>query len=250
MHARDTRIVFEEKDHRYHIDGSCKGWISVTTLIHQLFKEFDPDRVAECVVSSRSYANGTSKYCGMTADQIKDEWSSTGKNARDLGTLMHNHIEEYYHDTSHRQFAEYPLFQKFVKDHPYLEPYRVEWRIFDEDAQVCGSVDMVYRDLRSANKFVVVDWKRSKTIRTSNSFEKGSHACTSLLEDCNMVHYSLQLEMYKYILTTKYGLEISECFFVVLHPDNVDYVKYPILDVSTNIKELMADKSNRTKIGA
>ncbi|AAR26869.1 FirrV-1-A45 [Feldmannia irregularis virus a] len=243
MHERDSRIVFEEEGHRYTVDGCSDQWVSVTTLVHSLFQPFDADVVAAKIIDSRAYANGTSKYCGMTAEEIKHGWEESASVARNRGTHMHQQIDMYYTPDQPRgvHYPEYPQFQSFVRDHPHYEPFRVEWRIFDEDVRVCGSVDMVYRDTTS-DGYVIVDWKRSKMIRTHNPYARGIHACSSALDDCNFIHYSLQLGIYRYILTKKYSLPVTKCLIVVLHPRQETYHKIPIADVAKNVDQLMCSR--------
>ena len=41
------------------------------------------------------------------------------------------------------------------------------------------------------------------------------------IPDTNYWHYTLQLNIYKYILETKYGFNVKDLHLVVIHPDNV-----------------------------
>ena len=57
-------------------------------------------------------------------------------------------------------------FQAFLRDHPTLEPYRTEWRLFDADFLVTGTIDFAYVSRRDAEGRVVavslIDWKSCK----------------------------------------------------------------------------------------
>ena len=73
-HERDSRIVFDEEPHIYYIDGSCKDYISATTIIHSFFGKFNADEIiAKCK------KNPKSKYFKMTVDEIKRFISSSEK---------------------------------------------------------------------------------------------------------------------------------------------------------------------------
>ena len=65
-HERDTRIVFDEGPHIYHIDGNSDGYMSVTTFNHSHFDHFDADKIITNMMSSKNWPQ--SKYYGQTPD--------------------------------------------------------------------------------------------------------------------------------------------------------------------------------------
>ena len=240
-HPRDSRIRFVEETHTYYVDGSRDGYISTTSLVHTLFKKFDADEVITKMMKSRNWAN--SKYNGMTREEIKNSWCENGNEAASMGTKMHANIENYFNNNVHEiQSKEFDLFSKFINDHRDLEPYRTEWVVFDEDCKVSGSIDMVFRDPQNIGKFIICDWKRSKKLQEVNPWQNGTSEFTSHLEDTNFVHYSLQLSIYKRILEKKYGIQISDCFIVVLHPSQDEYIKKRILDLSEETEKVMTSR--------
>ncbi|ACH46872.1 putative ATP-dependent nuclease [Feldmannia species virus] len=239
MDKRDERIHFIPDGHRYVVDGSSEGYVSVTSLIKTMFPPFDPDRVIRKMMVSKSATS--SKYDGLTPSEIKRRWASIGENASRLGTSMHEQIENFslWGNIPDAVTPEFRYFQNFLRDHQDLEPHRIEWRIFHEEALLCGSVDMVYR---RGNDFVVVDWKRSKYVRRNNPFANGTHNATKNLEDCNFNHYSLQLGIYKYILREKYGVNVVDAYMVVLHPLQENYEIIRPRDVSENVNQLVEER--------
>ena len=59
---------------------------------------------------------------------------------------------------------------------------------------------------------------------------------TADLDDCNYMHYTLQLSLYRYILEFHYNLNIKNHAIVHLTPDGVsvhecDYLKSHIVDI-------------------
>ena len=243
-HPRDSRIRFVEDTHTYYVDGATDKfeYISTTTLMHSLFKPFDADEVIGNMRRSKNWEN--SKYFGMSPAEIKDAWEENRDSAAKSGTAMHQKIEDFYNKRLTNQHLgtqtkEFEFFQKFREDHKDLEPYRTEWCIFDEDAKVSGSVDMVYKDLENPGSYVIADWKRSKAIKTDNRWQSGTSSHTWRLSDCNFIHYSLQLSAYKYMLEKKYGLRISQTFIVVLHPSQDSYVKMITKDLGEEVERIM-----------
>jgi len=246
-HPRDKRIRFVEDSHTYYVDGSSEGYISSTTLVHKLFEKFDADKVISKM--RKSYKWTSSPYYGMTDEEIKEKWNNNRDYAASSGTKMHENIENYYNKQEHStEGKEFSLFKCFEDDHKDLKPYRSEWCVFDEEAKVSGSIDMVYEDPDDNSKLIIGDWKRSKEIKFENKWQKGISPHTRHLDDCNFVHYSLQLSIYKYILEKNYDKKISECFIVVLHPNQDSYNKYHIMDLSEEISSIFNERIGNPQV--
>ena len=237
-HERDADVVFLEEPHLYIVKG-CGGYTSVTTVVHTLFPKFHEDEVISKMMASSRWA--VSPYHGMLRQEIKDQWEQTRTEASSLGTAMHKNLESYYNGLPHeRESKEWALFAAFEADHPELEMYRTEMVVYDAQAKVAGSVDCIYRDKRDG-LFVLIDFKRSKEVKMSNSFQKGSHPLTAHLDHCNFNHYSLQLGIYKYLLQKHYGLQFKESHLLVLHPKQEHYLKIPVRDLDELVVNLFEE---------
>ena len=181
------------------------------------------------------------------------EWADNGKQASSAGTAMHFAIEQYMHgavdeiDPEVMNTPEWRYFMKFWKDCGHdLEPYRSEWEVFTDSLEpdpqerkikLCGSIDMVYRR-KSDGKFVIYDWKRSKEIKSDNPFGSGL-APLDHLPDTNYWHYTLQLNVYKWILENYYGLEVADLYLVILHPDQPSYRRMRLNILTDEVEEMM-----------
>lgn len=228
-HPRDLRISLREQDHKYTINGVAESPISVTTLVYKYFPKFDPDAVIPRMT--------TNKYQGMTKEQIKQLWEQQGKEAAEKGTALHKFIEDYINGepvTPTTKEAEYfiTFWEDFKTKCPGYKPYRTEWMIYDEDKKVAGCIDYVAQS--PTGELVLFDWKRTKELRLSNKYQKG-FGCLQHLDNCNYVHYSLQLNMYRHILETKYGHKVARMLLVVLHPNNSTYLVADALDLRDEI---------------
>jgi len=238
-HERDERISFDEKTHTYYIDGSSDGVISTTTLIHHHFPKFDADKVIKLMKNKKE------KYPNMTDAQIKESWSKNGKNASENGTKMHKMIENYYNgikneDENIKEFEYFLNFNKTIKDK--FDPYRTEWSVFDGSIDLAGQIDMLYK-IKNTDCYALYDWKRVKDIKKENTFEKGLGKLSNL-DHCNYNHYSLQLNIYKRVLETRYDIKVSEMALVILHPDNDNYILEKINDMSDYINIIFKDREN------
>ena len=81
----------------------------------------------------------------------------------------------------------------------------------------------------------IYDWKRCEEIRHEPEFNKYAKTpCIDHLPDTNFWHYALQLNVYKYILESKYGKTITDLYLVCMHPDNkyknYQRIKVPVLE--------------------
>jgi hypothetical protein len=265
-HPRDKHIQFFEEDHKYIVDLEPDiKYTSVTTWIHEHFEKFNSDKVIEKMMSGPNWKKGH-KYWDMTAEQIKSQWDTNKDSVSGAGTDLHYEIEcfnnsskrfrlhytnvelaQFYMANEGKNLPNKPLewqyFINFVNDNPHLKPYRTEWVVFNEDIKISGSIDMVYEN--PDETLSIYDWKRSKNISRINTFNKFAlNPCICHLPDSNFWHYALQLNMYKYILESKYNKTVKELYLVRLHPDaeekNYELIQLPIL--STEINDLVQER--------
>jgi len=243
-HPRDKNIRFVEETHEYFINGS-KDNISTTTLVHSLFPKFDADDVIRKMRSSKRW-NKSNKYFYMTDEKIKKSWDDNCVLACKEGTKMHLNLENYYNGEPYESDSkEFALFQKYLDDTDY-KIYRTEMLLYDEQAKISGSADVLYRDPEDG-KYIICDWKRSKEIKMENRWQKGTHEITSDLDDCNFIHYSLQLAIYKYMMEKNYGFEVKDCFLVVLHPSQDNYIKIHTKNMDEYVKKIFEMRINPKK---
>ena len=87
--------------------------------------------------------------------------------------------------------------------------------IFHVGLRVAGQIDALFLD--ASWRLVIVDWKRIRFLRT-----EGFHPLRYPLDrlpDSNYWIYSLQLNLYRYILETEYAHDVSAMFLAVVHPE-------------------------------
>jgi hypothetical protein len=278
-HPRDTRIVFDEGPHTYTIQGDeDKQYTSVTTWVHSYFKKFDAKGVIQAMMrNKRKWEDpiANEKYYGKTLEEIEEMWKQSGQEAAAKGTAMHYEIECFYNrpptstvtadpqsqsveggrnPTHHHSPVEggrnppqyFQNFNKEFVENGTLRPYRTEWTVFHEEAQIAGSIDMVYENTESpedARTLSIYDWKRCKEIKKTN--RGGEFATNPIIEhfpDTNYWHYALQLNIYKYILQTKYGKKITDLYLIVLHPDAKNYQRIKLPDIQSEVDELFKER--------
>jgi len=239
-HERDNLIVFDEPTHVYTVKGSSKGICSITTFLHQFFPHFDADDVIRKMMKGRNWPS--SRWYGMTPGAIKEAWNANARESSEAGTAMHLAIEKYMNGTEPtdevRDTTEWKYFWRYwTKDCEIWEPWRTEWEVWDEDLKLAGSIDMVYRNKKDGS-FAIYDWKRTKEIKMENSYQSG-YGPAADLPDANYWHYTLQLNLYRWLLEKHYGIKISEMALIVLHPNNSSYRRYKLNRLEEEIEGII-----------
>lgn len=241
-HERDNLIHFDEPTHVYTVKGSSKGICSITTFIHQFFGHFDSDAIITNMMRSKKWPQ--SRWYGMGREAIKAAWSANAKNASEAGTAVHLAIEMVMNGAPDRMpkyiedSPEMKYFWKYWNEHSKIwEPWRTEWEVWDEPLKLAGSIDMVYKH-RINGTYAIYDWKRTKEIKMDNEWQSGLGP-VSHLPDCNLWHYTLQLNSYKWLLEKNYGIKISELALIVLHPDNTSFKRYVLHSLDQEIEDMM-----------
>jgi hypothetical protein len=253
-HPRDVQIVFDDEPHKYYINGAT-DYTSVTTVIHSMFGEFDSIGTAKKMVAKPTFLNGEKQYKqyrnllynngvartpGELVLALLERWDHVRDEAAMLGTKLHRDCELFYNDMSvDNDTREYKFFLQYVQDQEdkKFQPHRTEIMVFGEEEKICGSVDMLYIDEDGNGR--LRDWKRSKKI-SKYGFGKKGKGKLAHLSDCNFMHYSLQLNLYRYFLEKYYGFNIVDMAIVVFHPKNKAYQEIFIEKMDDEIADLIA----------
>ena len=269
-HPRDKYIHFDEGPHKYTIQGIDgvtpeTEFTSVTTWIHQHFVHFDAKKVITSMMRNQKKWNdpiANAKYYGKTSEEIEEMWAKAGQDAAAKGTAMHYKIECFYNtppdtaDTADTaataDTADLQYFMNFHNEHvasptATLRPYRTEWTVFHEEARIAGSIDMVYEIVDTTDTddttLAIYDWKRCREITKTNRANKfATHPAIEHLPDTNYWHYALQLNLYKYILQTKYDKKITDLYIIVLHPEGQNYQRIKLPDLQSEVADLITER--------
>jgi hypothetical protein len=260
-HPRDARIVFHDRiqwqgkfySHTYWIDGSCEGVKSVTAFTHYGFRPFDAQKKVEEMMST-SVLNPKSDYYGKSREQILAEWAAAGPD----GTYMHRQIELFENGLScDTQCREMQLFLNFKHDFPELRIWRTEMNLFCKELRIAGQADAIYRN--AEGQYEIYDWKRTRGIYRNgfcgcpgrggskqHRLEDGQRCSafgtlelTRDMEDCNYVHYTIQLNIYRWLLKRFYGITAVRMVLVVLHPKQENYIRLELPNIEDYVVKLM-----------
>lgn len=231
---QDGKLSFNEEAHVYTLgDVEMR---SVSNIVGMFFREFDALKI------SLKKCNGDEKE----AAKLREVWECKGAVASQAGTFVHKQIEDYLNgkqipellcDVSYNGSyvkcnnivdisREWSYFKAFERNVPF-KPFRTEWRVYDADARIAGTMDLVCEC--ADGSYEIYDWKRSNKIDPCerNPWANGLNGLEHLT-DTSYVHYCLQQNLYRYILQKNYGIKISRMNLVVLHPELPTYRVVPV----------------------
>jgi ATP-dependent exoDNAse (exonuclease V) beta subunit len=205
---------------------------SVSQIVASQFKPFNAPIMASILANTKA-GNPESPYYGMDKYQIQNKWAVASREARELGTKLHQEIECFYkHDTVPEiQTSEFKQFLKFADDHPDWVLVASEHRVHND--QVAGTIDAVFN---TPEGWILVDWKRARSIDYAGPNQ--GRECMKHVADCNYSKYSLQLSLYRHLI----DVDITKAFIIQMHPDIEGYRKIVAVDFHTEAKLLLKMK--------
>ena len=204
-------LRFDAEKHQYTIHG--RPATAVSTLIKEFFPEFDTPYWSARKAAER----------GCQPEEVAAEWAAKALASSTAGTALHLLIEEFYNNgRTTSPNPEFAHFLSFHQQHQHLIPYRTEWQVFNEELMLAGTVDFVARN--DDGTLSIYDWKRSHRVVNAagqiqlNSYQSAEGPLKDLPE-CSFSHYTLQQNVYKWLLESRYGYRVRDMHLVVLHPD-------------------------------
>lgn len=211
-------LNFNEELHQYTDDQG--KLISVTQLISLYKQPFDT------VAVSTKYAE---KH-GETPEYWQKVWENTKNEACDRGTLFHNEQEDTLlgrgvdMNRGKPVQVQNPNLQMRMIQDPYDLPDGVypELRMSHAGYRIAGTGDKAFLETIDGKRYADLDdHKTNKAIYTKSWVHpvygpKMMKGPVSHLQDCNYVHYNLQLSFYMFML---------ECYGFI--PRDLQFTHYP-----------------------
>ena len=258
----DENLHFDEPTHVYSLKNDPEiDFISATTFIHGFFSPFDREKVANKLL-------GLPKYAGSTKEELFAEWKQSGisgtnvhaalenlilehnsagfpmeatENSYDFVEVRNSNLKNHCHTDTERNKASKGM--DWLKDNVLFEPelqILPEVMVYSKELQMAGMMDLLVKNTVTGN-YTILDWKTNKRIsKTSFGNTKGSKPATEEIDDCNFMHYTLQLSLYRYILETYYGISISSQALIHLSDSKATVMKCEYLE--DTIKNMIKEK--------
>ena len=229
-------FIFYPTDHHYEYKGERVG-MSVTRLIEEYTQPFDAEIIAQRVA----------KKSGKSVQEVLDEWQYKNEFSKAKGTTCHEFAQsrwsgEKYNFLEFDGSGEYlyavGLIQlqaiNFYNDYQdKLELVANEKVVGSMDYDIASAIDSLFIN-KATDGLVLVDYKTNSDMHKGDKYAKQMKAPLNHLKDTTILHYSLQLSIYKY-LVEKYTNLTIETMFIVYMSENLD--NYEIIDVEYLEKE-------------
>ena len=239
IHPSGEKIIFREQEHTYETE-KCKDFVSCTTFIGSFFEEFDTETIS---------ANYARKH-GLDQAEVIRMWEEKKVHACELGTKVHFFCEKLMEGQpcpAPSTEEETALFRVAANAVSRLknkyEFVSTEAIVFSNKYRLAGMIDLLMRDPVNGD-LLILDWKTNKKIQFENRWRRGFDPIRHL-EDTSFNHYSLQLSLYKKIMTEEgyfdgnSGIRLG---LIHLTHDKPVWLKVDAMD--TEIEQMLAFRLN------
>lgn len=229
-------IKFNSHNHTYINTKSNKRFgKSVTQYLGQFKKPFDSDYWSKKKAEER----------GVPVGVILKEWREKGDRSRMAGTSFHTMVEERLRNN---QIVTNGVSEKLIKHFESfytassinLIPICSELVLGDEQLDIAGSCDQMYWS-KKLNGLILFDWKTSEKLDKENKYQKMLSPFENL-DDSGFNNYSLQLNLYRYIIEKNTNLTILNTYIGWFSEFNENYEVMKCLNLQNEIKKYLTTK--------
>lgn len=243
------KYTFIEDGHYYLCNGKRVG-ISTTGLIGQYENHFDSETISQQVADKR----------GISQQEVLEEWRIENLHSTIKGSFIHEFAQslwegkEYIFDYSKvpkeididRLKSDInkliPQAINFYND--YKDMYELigcEIYLGDEDFDECGATDKILYN-KYTGGIAIIDYKTNKEIKRESYKHKKMLIPLHKFDDCNYVHYSIQLSGYKFKFEKNTKLKVDETFIVYFNTNADNYEIIEPLNMEKEVEEILENR--------
>lgn len=254
LQSKFKNIKYVDKFHQYYNNDTGESLLSVTSLLKKLKPNFDsvfwstytslkrsgytslrPDPPFRIIVNDTTFdLNQIQQWdLPVTHNDIRKEWDILSKVGNTLGTYLHNLVE--YKMLRKEIDQEIPSFVssldslsaiKYLKTRDILKnmaadfydefiqhyiPICTEFVVGDGELGISGTFDLLVQNIETG-EIELWDYKTDKQIRYKSDYRTKIKYFN--VDDCEFEKYSLQLNIYKYLIERNTDIKISKCKIV------------------------------------
>lgn len=243
------KYTFIEDGHYYLCNGKRVG-ISTTGLISQYEQEFDSDSVSQMVANKR----------GISQQEVLEEWRIENLHSTIKGSMVHEFAQSLWEGKEYKfDYSNVPQeinldrlkndIEKLIPQvinfyNDYKDMYELigcEIYLGDEDFNECGATDQIMLN-KYTGDIAIIDYKTNKKIEYESYRHKKMLVPLHKFDDCNYIHYSIQLSDYKFKFEKNTKIPVEETFIVYF---NVNADNYEIIEPLNMEKEVEKILNNR-----
>ncbi len=231
-------VLFNPKYHSYRMKDTDQKLTGVTTFIKRFFPKFDTEKIALDVSRKR----------GVCPNELKKEWKTKGQQASLDGDNVHEYSEyifgngkkvEPINERTKLLFVQLDNVSIELINRGYI-PFATEKIIFSSSLGLSGTIDLIMTK-QPDGIFLIIDFKTSEEMLIYNPFQNAFKPINHL-EDSNLTHYSLQLNLYQYILESEkyFDFEPDITFKkIIIHLTENSFVPYVCKDMKDEITAML-----------
>ena len=256
---KNGEVCFNEENHIYWNENDNGKYISVTTLIDKFAQPFDKDfwsayKALEKLIPADNWKiekksllnshrfdkeilkiyNISDNDFNKTQQDILDEWDKTNRESCIRGTAIHAKLEKsMYKMGGNVTLKKFGVGGKFICDkgrtsldleNGVYPEYLISRISPDGILRIAGQIDLL---VKNGNEITIIDWKTNAKINQHSGFDTKSKQTAKMLyplnnlEDCNFMHYTLQLSTYAW-LVQKINPDFKIKDLILVHFDHND----------------------------
>lgn len=241
-----SKYTFVENGH-YYLCNNKKVGISTTGLIHQYVNKFDSEKISKQVANKR----GVSQY------EILEEWRIENLHSTIKGNFIHEFAQSLWEGKEYEfDYSNVPKeidIERLKNDVNKLIPQAINFyndykdmyeligcEVFlgDEDFDECGATDQILYN-KYTGGIAIIDYKTNKEIKRESYKHQKMLIPLHKYDDCNYIHYSIQLSGYKYKFEKNTELKVDETFIVYFSTSAKNYEIIEPLNMENDVKKIM-----------
>lgn len=240
---------FVDETHTYYYKGE-KVSISTTGLIHQYSNEFDKWEMSANVARKK----------GISQLEVLEEWRIENLHSTIKGSMIHEFAQSLWEGKDYifkydnipdeiniRRLQEELLVMSnqavnFYKDYKDLyDLVGCEIYLGVPDFDECGATDMLLKN-KFTEELLVIDFKSNKRIDYESFGHKKMKVPLQKYEDCNYIHYSIQLNAYSYKIEYMTGIKVKEKLLIYFDCTKDNYEVIEPLEMKKEVIEIYENR--------
>lgn len=227
-------IQFDEEKHKYYKNG--KEFISVSTLIGIYKNKFDPNGI---IIKKYAEKNG------LTIDQVRVKWDNERDKANDKGHKFHSNFEHYVKTGEILNNENKIYIDQILASTKFSGKLFSESLVFNEKYNIAGTIDLI--SLEGKSKIDLFDFKTNKELRKKDKYGKYMKYPLYHLSDCNFNHYSIQLNLYAWMLEDL-GYYVNSMYIFYINPRTNVVEKHKIKFMIKEINNILENYNKEIDI--
>lgn len=243
-----NHILFYEEDHKYVNTMTSKRYTSVTQTFEKIKPKVNWDywavykwlknngyTVRPAGDEKRIMINNKPVSYKKYLDKgklLREQWKDTSNHGKEKGTFVHLYGENLFNNKVIKVPAKYKDsvggMLKFYNDNKHRTPIYAELIVADDEFCIAGQVDRPF--FVKPGVIDIVDYKSDREIVFENKYSSLLKPCDDL-PDCNFSKYTLQLNLYKFIIEKNTEWKVRDLQIVHLTDTDYKVIDVPYYDV-------------------